>query len=54
MLLSESLTKYIKQKQNLPDDYELNEEDMDNIIEISINGKDVDGNENDYDFKDFM
>ena len=54
MLKSNSLTEYIKQKLNLPLDVELSDEDLAKITEISINGKDLDGRINDYDFKDFM
>ena len=54
MIESKCLTEYINQKLNLPLDHDLNKEDLSKITEISINGKDLQGNLNDYDFKDFL
>ena len=54
MLESNNLTEYLKQKLNIPLEQELTEEDLLKITEVSINGKDLQGNSNDYDFKDFL
>ncbi len=54
MLESNNLTEYIKQKLNIPEEQEISANDLSQISEISINGKDLSGNVNDYDFKDFL
>jgi hypothetical protein len=53
-MVSKSLKKYLITKLNKSDEEELNEEDFNNVEEISINRKNILDEEEDYDFKDFL